>query len=318
MPRPDGRVVVTGAAGYLGGRVVGALGDTARALVRAPVSWLPRGQQRACDLLGPVAHIADAFADASVVLHLAGHNEVVAKHDPQRATTETQTMARSVLDAAQAAGVSRIVYVSTVHVYGEHLRPGAVIREDLVPAPTSPYAEARHACEQVLTSGDGVDAVVLRLTNAVGAPADPRVDRWTLVANDLCRQAILGQRLLLHSSGGQWRDFIALDDACRIVIEALDPDVVPADTYNLAAARSATIRTLAELVQDRVALARGHRPTLVAPPLTGEPEEPYSVDVSALGGLGLWAELALEDAVDEIVEHCIEHESWLRRGRSAS
>lgn len=318
MPRPDGQVVVTGAAGYLGGRVVGALGDAARALVRSPVSWLPDDRQRACDLLGPAADIADTFADASVVLHLAGHNEVIAKQDPHRATSETEAMARAVADAAQLAGVPRIVYVSTVHVYGEHLRPGAMIHEGLTPAPTSPYAEARRSCEQVLTSVEGVDTVVLRLTNAVGAPADPRVDRWTLVANDLCRQAILDQALVLHSAGGQWRDFIALDDACRIVVAALDPTTVPAGTFNLAAGRSATIRTLAGLVQDRVEHARGERPTLAAPPLTGEPEEPYSVDVSALGGLGLRAELALEDAVDEIIDHCIEHESWLRRGRTAS
>lgn len=318
MSRPDGRVVVTGAAGYLGGRVVGALGDTARALVRAPVRWLPDDRQRVCDLLGPTAEIADAFDDASVVLHLAGHNEVIAKHDPERATSETEAMAKAVVDAAQVAGVPRIVYVSTVHVYGEHLRPGAVIHEGLTPAPTSPYAQARWSCEQILDSGDGVDAVVLRLTNAVGAPADPRVDRWTLVANDLCRQAVLDQTLVLHSAGGQWRDFIALDDACRLVVGAFDPGTVPAGTYNLAAGRSATVRTLARLVQDRVEHARGDRPSLAAPPLTGKPEEPYSVDVSALGGLGLRAELALEDAVDEIIDHCIEHESWLRGERTAS
>src|SRR3546814_9959550 len=47
---------------------------------------------------------------------------------------------------------------------------------------------ARLASEHLLQSGP--DTVVLRLTNAVGAPAHPSVDRWTLVAADLCRSAV--------------------------------------------------------------------------------------------------------------------------------
>jgi UDP-glucose 4-epimerase len=164
----------------------------------------------------------------------------------------------------------------------------------------------------VLAATDQVEAVVLRLTNAVGAPADPRVDRWTLVANDLCRHAVLDRTMVLHSSGLQWRDFIPLDDACRLVVAALDEERVPAGTYNLASGTSSTIRALAGVVQARVHRACGWIPELVAPAATGAPEEPYVVDVSALGDLGLRAERSLEEAVDEIVEHCVEHEASLR------
>ncbi len=38
--------------------------------------------------------------------------------------------------------------------------------------------------------GNGLlGGIVLRLSNALGAPADPGVNAWTLIANDLCRQA---------------------------------------------------------------------------------------------------------------------------------
>lgn len=314
MPAPEGPVAVTGAGGYLGGRVASALGERARAIVRAPVSWLPERTQVTCDLLGPAADLRRALDGVTAVVHLAGHNEVVAGRDPDTAKGETVEMAENVRQAAEASGVGRVVYVSTVHVYGERLVPGSVIDESVEPAPTSAYAQARWACEQVFADAAVIDAVLLRLTNAVGAPADPSVDRWTLVAGDLCRQGVLDRRMVLHSAGLQWRDFIALEDACRIALGALDAAVAPG-TYNLAAGRSLTIRALAELVQDRVERACGWRPEIAAPAATAAAPAPYTVDPGKLAAAGLRATVPLEDAVEEIVDHCTKHEATLRRGR---
>jgi UDP-glucose 4-epimerase len=314
MPAPDGSVAVTGAGGYLGGRVASALGERARAIVRTPVAWLPARTQVACDLLGPADDLTRALDGVDTVVHLAGHNEVVSGRDPDTAIRETVQMAENVLRAAAANGVRRIVYVSTVHVYGERLVPGAVVDESIEPAPTSAYARARWECEQVLAGAPVVDAVRLRLTNAVGAPADPSVDRWTLVASDLCLQGVLDRRLVLHSAGLQWRDFIALEDACRLAVGSLDEAVAPG-TYNLAAGRSLTIRALAELVQDRIERTCGWRPDIAAPPATGEAPAAYTVDPGKLAAAGLGATTSLPDAVEEIVEHCTKHEATLRRGR---
>ena len=55
------------------------------------------------------------------------------------------------------------------------------------------------------------EVVVLRLTNSIGALVAPSVNRWTLLANDLCRQAALtGRGLVSQTHGCQWRDFVAL------------------------------------------------------------------------------------------------------------
>lgn len=295
------KVAVTGAAGFLGSRLVSELPDP-RALVRRPVPYLDAAEQLAVDLLGPIAAVAEALAGADAVVHLAGHNEVVAAADPDRALTETITMARHVAEAAAAAEVGRIVYVSTVHVYGDRLAADATVDEDVAPAPRSPYAIARLASEHVLASNR--ELVVLRLTNAVGAPVHRDVDRWTLVAADLCRSAATTGELVLRSSGMQWRDFIALGDVTRIVAAALDPDRVPAGTYNVASGRSTTVRGLAELVQARVEARTGTRPPLRASEPDGTEPGPYRVDVGRLTDLGLEAKLPLADAVDELVELC--------------
>jgi UDP-glucose 4-epimerase len=309
---PDRPVAVTGAAGFLGGRVVRSMDGAALALARTVVPWLPADQQASVDLLASETRLEAALERSRAVVHLAGHNEVVTATDPDQARAETVAMAERVAEAAAATGVARVVYVSTVHVYGASLQPGAVVDEQSPAAPISPYARARAAVEDVLRADDRIDLVVLRLTNAVGAAADVSVDRWTLVANDLSRQAVLDRRLVLHSPGLQWRDFIALTDACRAITAAADPALVPSGTYNLGAGRSTQVRQLAELVQDRVEVRCGFRPGLVAPPADGPAEPPYRVDVRALAALGLQADPDLTSSVDEIVDQCAANEAALR------
>jgi UDP-glucose 4-epimerase len=299
-------LAVTGAGGYLGSRLVAELagGPTAvRALVRGPIPWLATDDQVVVDLLDPDAAVAEALAGVDAVVHLAGHNEVVAAHDPDRALAETALIGRHVVRAAQEAGVGRLVYVSTIHVYGDRLAPDATVDEEVPPAPHGAYAIARLAVEHLVA--DGPNPVVLRLSNAVGAPAHPEVDRWTLVAADLCRSAATTGALELRSTGQQWRDFIGLDDVVAALGTSLDPTAVPSGTYNLVSGRSTTVRSLAELVQDRFEARTGTRPPLHAP-LPVEPDPaPYHLDPARLAALGVRARQPLADSIDEIIELCL-------------
>src|SRR5439155_766032 len=208
--------------------------------------------------------VTELVTGAHAVVHLAGANEVMVAHDPDRALADTVAAARHVAEACADAGVGRLVFVSTVHVYGRALAPGATVTEDDLPAPLSTYAIARLAAEHVVTAALP-ETVVLRLTNGVGRPSAPEVERWSLVANDVFRQAATTGALRLRTDGMQWRDFVALDDVCRVVAAALDPFAVPAGTYNLGSGAALTVRDLAELVQQAVESATGTRPPLSSP-----------------------------------------------------
>jgi UDP-glucose 4-epimerase len=298
-------LAVTGAGGFLGSRLVADLvaqGTPVRALVRLPVPWLGTEDQRAVDLLDPAARIAEALEGVDAVVHLAGHNEVVAAADPDGALAETALMGRHVIEAARAAGVGRVVYVSTIHVYGDRLAPGATVDESAAPAPHGPYAVARLAVEHLVA--DGPDPVVLRLSNAVGAPAHPEVDRWTLVAADLCRSAATTGALRLRSTGQQWRDFIGLADVVGAITAATDATRVPAGTFNLVSGRSTTVRALAELVQDRFEAATGQRPPLEGPEPVEPDPAPYHLDPGRLAAHGVTAGQPLADSIDEIIALC--------------
>jgi nucleoside-diphosphate-sugar epimerase len=258
------------------------------------------------DLTSAVDDITSLVDGTDSVVHLAGAHQAVSASDPDRALLETATAARNLTAACTAAGVTRIIYVSTVHVYGASLVPNATVTERTVPEPRSTYALSRLVAEHLLAMGEP-ELVVVRLTNGVGPPVVPEISQWSLVANDLSRQAVTAGALELHSDGQQYRDFVALDDVCRVLAGSLDGEQVPAGTYNFASGEPLMVRELAELVQDAFEEAAGSRPPLRTMAPKGPPVAPYTVSADALAQLGFRAEVDLRDAVAGTVRFCLEH-----------
>jgi UDP-glucose 4-epimerase len=300
-------ITITGASGYIGSSVavaaVRAGIDDVRCVVRHASTDLPGRIVRVDDLRDD-AHGVVAGSDA--VIHLAAPNEVRTASDPDRATEDTVEIARAVTGACAHAGVKRLVYVSTVHVYGDALAPGAVVDEATPPQPNVPYAAARLACEQEIGClAADCEVVVLRLTNAVGPPARPSMDRWTLVANDLCRQAARGSDLLLRSSGLQWRDFIPMSDVTDVLLAAADGRIPPG-TFNLGSGTPITILQLAEMVAGAAARAGLARPAVI-PGTAGptEQSEPFHLSVAAIARAGFATKGDLARELQDTIAFCL-------------
>ena len=167
------RALVTGANGFVGTRMVDRLLHRrvgVRALVRQrlPKGPAPVGLERVHGDVTRVESLLAAMAGCDVVFHCAWGGESL---DDARLVNVEGT--RNVIEAAAAAGVRRVVHLSTMAVHGDDLP--AVLTED-APMITrgDAYGVSKAEGEQLaleLGAARGVEVVALRPTLVYGPGA---------------------------------------------------------------------------------------------------------------------------------------------------
>lgn len=308
------RVVLVGGIGYVGGRVAQHLRSaghhvrvtTRRAPQRVP-SWMPADEVVQADLVDAVP-LRRALAECDAVVHLAAPDELASAADPRGALHAGGELTWNVLDALRdTAPPPAYLYLSTFHVYGPHGR-GAV-DETTPPQPVHPYALGRYLGElvtQLFRRQHGVRALCVRMSNAIGAPLSADIPRWSLVGNDLCRQAVTTRRLVLKRAGAQ-RNFLTLHDAARAIeLLARHPERWPDDgVIHLGSALTLTVRELAERVAAQASATLGFLPPIAAASETGvSAGPPLRFSVDRLAGLGFRWTNDLDAELDATLRLC--------------
>lgn len=288
-------------------------GWTVHGLARRPEPWTPV-QSSVCDLAEESSDgvLSAAVARVRTVVHLAGVNEWRTAQHPGSGLTQTALATQRVAEACRRSDVERLVYVSTWLVYGDRIRPGHTLTEETHAEPRTAYAIARLASEHLAAAAsDGsFEVVILRLTNAVGPPLDCRIDRWSLITNDLCRQATLTGEMRLRTPGLQWRDFIPLSRVCSVITAACHTagsgsELLPPGTYNVASGEAITVRDLAGKVRHAFQHETGVDVPLLHPSTGDLADESFQVSTSALHRYLPLTGDSLDRAVTDTVRFCL-------------
>ncbi len=175
-------VVVTGAAGFIGNRVARILlarGDEVVAIVRDPESGAAAdlrglGARLVAGDLTSEPNLRRVMTGAAGVIHIAGSYLVGIPASERPAMYEANVGAtQRVLDAAIAAGVPRIVYISTVNVFGN--THGLIVDEtyhrDLSEGFVSYYDETKYLAHVAAEAriGAGAPIVIVQPGTVYGA-----------------------------------------------------------------------------------------------------------------------------------------------------
>lgn len=257
------RAFVTGATGFIGGhlaRQLRARGDEVTALVRSPAKAAPL-EQLDCELiLGDLADqevIARGVRGSDAVLHVAATYKVGVPRSQHASLYDANVRGTErVLDAAIAAGVPRIVYVSTGNFYGN--TRGVVVDESYRrPQPPdflSQYDRTKYEAHELALDRIAKGApIVIVLPGGVYGPDDPSE------LGNMIDQARTGKlKLRLFPQTGF--NFVHVEDVADAILRAHDTGVL-GESYNAGGQKS----TIGELV-DKVAALSGRRPPRITMP----------------------------------------------------
>ena len=213
------KVAVLGGSGFLGQHVLAALGDDAVAVCRRP-EVLEGVEARRADLVTGDG-LADALAGCGAVIHAAG----AVSHDPRdsRAQYEAHvTGTEGALAAAEAAGVSRFVHLSSSGTVAVSEGPEEL--DERAPRPLGitrgwPYYRAKLFAEDAVLAHEGaLSTVILNPSLLLGPPADASDRAARGAASEVLRPLLEG-RLPMAPSGGI--GFVDVRDVARVGVRAL-------------------------------------------------------------------------------------------------
>ncbi len=122
--------------------------------------------------------------------------------------------------AIEKSNVSRVVYMSSMSIYGDHIQP---ISEGTNPQPHSFYGRSKWEGEQQLQVLErNREVIILRSGNVYGYNPSYRIDA---VVNRFLFQANFTGRITINGSGDQHRSFIHVDKLASATTAAVDGQV---------------------------------------------------------------------------------------------
>ena len=255
------RVLVTGATGAIGAAVLDACraaGATLRTLQRSAVP--ASGIEARCGDVTRPETLPPALDGVDVVVHLAGLLHVV---DPPPSLTEAYRRVNdegtaNLVRACEAAGVARLVYTSTIAVYGR-TRPGAPALTEASPcAPDTAYAVTKLAGERHVlgaTASGHPMGVVLRLAAVYGARVKGNYRRLV--------QSIARGWYVPVGTGHNRRTLVHEADVGDAVVLAATHPAAPGGTFNVTDGHVHQVRDIVAAI----AYATGRRPPRVHVPV---------------------------------------------------
>lgn len=315
-PLEGKRVVVTGAAGFLGSAVVDVVKAIDCQLVRVargPLPSLANCNATVIDLAGDLRDPATwmrALDGAHFVIHLAAQTSAAAAQAAPAADFEANVVpVMHLLEACRALGNKpAVLFAGTVTQAGVPLR--TPVDETHPDKPATVYDEHKLIAENKLKSDSArgyVRGATLRLANVYGpGPRSRSADRG--VFNAMVRRAVAGEPLTVFGSGAYVRDFLyVLDAAQAFVVAAEAIERLNGGHWVVGSGEGHTIEDSFRLVAARAAAKTGRHPLVerVAPgaPLSALETRNFVADSSRFRAATQWRpRFTLQEGIDRTIE----------------
>lgn len=291
--------LVTGGAGFIGSHLAEALlkrGDRVVVLDnlstgrRENLDLLPGGQEIEFHQVDIADYptIAPLFTGVEQVFHIAALADIVPSiQQPFAYHRSNVDGTTSVLEAARAAGVKRLVYAASSSCYGI---PDHYPTLETAPArPQYPYALTKYVGEQYVLHWEqiyGLPAVALRFFNVYG-PRSRTSGTYGAVFGIFLAQKLASRPFTVVGDGTQTRDFTFVTDVVAACLAAADSDL-KGEVMNVAGGNPVSVNRLVELLGGKA---------IHIPKRPGEPDCTHG-DISKIQNrLGWKPRISIEEGV---------------------
>jgi len=252
------RIVVTGAAGFIGSNLTDSLLEKGAEVIG--IDNLFNGRLENLEEafkdnrfefhkgdIRDLNFLLDMFKDIDIVYHQAAFTSVPQSVKmPENCNNVNVNGALNVLNAARRMDVEKIIYASSSSVYGD--TPTLPKREDMRRLPISPYGVAKLACEaymQVYHQVYGLKTISLRYFNVFG-PRQKDSSYSGVIAIWL-GNIIRNEDLTIFGDGTNSRDFTFIKDVIQANLLAAKQDI-SGEIFNIGAGSPITLTDLAKLI----------------------------------------------------------------------
>lgn len=301
-------ILILGGLGYLGGRLAQALLSSNNFKIilgtrnnQAKLPYQLEGCKLAqIDLLDKNS-IQKNLKNVEIVIHLAAINAQDCEINPSNAILVNSIGTLNLVQVAQDLNVKEIIYFSTAHIYGSPLLGD--ITENTLAKPMSHYAITHRVAEDyIIKTGkeSRISTTVLRLTNAVGFPIIKQANCWMLVANDIAKQIVEKNQIMINSSGMQLRDFMPISNIVSAVFILLGRNS-NGEVFNLGSGVSLSILDLAKVLSSRAKVILDINSTIVKGNNKENETNNFSYKIDRILSLGYLPVQSLENEIDDLL-----------------
>jgi dTDP-glucose 4,6-dehydratase len=229
------KLLVTGAAGFIGSTYVRLMGDEHEVTVLDKLTYagrrenLPEGTELVVGGIEDRDLVMELTESADAIVNFAAESHVDRSIADQDVFARTHVIGTSVLlDAARERGVGRFLQVSTDEVYGS-IEEGS-FSESSPLDPSSPYSATKAGGDLLVSAHahtHGIEAVICRGSNNYGPRQYPEKLIPLCVLN-----ALHGDSLPVYGDGRQVRNWLYVEDFCRGIHTVLERGR-PGEAYNV-------------------------------------------------------------------------------------